>query len=186
MDIDQIILECSDRMAKTTEYLRRELRGIRTGRANTALLEYVKIDYYGSSTDLRELAALSVSDPQQLVIKPFDPGAKNDIVKAIEQADLGLNPQVDGQIIRVNVPSPSSDRRKQLTLQVRKLTEDSKVALRNERRDALKSIDTTKSEQKLADDDVSRRKEEVETEIKKYVVAIDEISSKKISEIEET
>lgn len=186
MDIDQIILECSDRMDKTTEYLRRELRGIRTGRANTALLEFVKVDYYGSSTDLRELAALNVADSQQLVIKPFDPGAKNDIVKAIELADLGLNPQVDGQIIRVNVPAPTSDRRKQLGTQVRKLAEDSKVALRNERRDAMKAIDATKSEQKLSDDDASRSKEEVESEIKKHVAAIDEISTKKISEIEET
>jgi ribosome recycling factor len=186
MDIDQIILECSDRMDKTTEYLRRELRGIRTGRANTALLEFIKVDYYGSSTDLRELAALNVADSQQLVIKPFDPGSKNDIIKAIELADLGLNPQVDGQIIRVNVPAPTSDRRKQLGTQVRKLAEDSKVALRNERRDAMKAIDATKSEQKLSDDDVSRSKEEVESEIKKHVAAIDEISTKKISEIEET
>ena len=186
MDIDQIILECSDRMDKTNEYLRRELRGIRTGRANTALLEFVKVDYYGSSTDLRELAAISVSDSQQLVIKPFDPGAKNDIIKAIELADLGLNPQVDGQIIRVNVPAPTSDRRKQLGTQVRKLAEDSKVALRNERRDAMKAIDATKAEQKLADDDVSRSKDEVESETKKHVVAIDEISTKKIAEIEET
>ena len=186
MDIDTIILECSERMEKTTEYLRKELRGIRTGRANTALLEYLKVDYYGSSTDLRELAGISVSDPQQLVIKPFDPSAKNDIAKAVEQADLGLNPQIDGQIIRVNVPAPTADRRKQLSTQVRKLAEDSKVALRNERRDAMKAIDATKAEEKLPDDDVARSKEEIESEIKKHVAVIDEISNKKINEIEET
>ena len=185
MDIDTIILECSERMEKTTEYLRKELRGIRTGRANTALLEYVKVEYYGASTDLRELASISVSDPQQLVIKPFDPTVKNEIVKAIEQTGLGLNPQTDGQIIRVNVPAPTADRRKQLSSQVRKLAEDSKVALRNERRDALKSIEATKAEQKLSDDDVSRRKDEVEAEIKIHVATIDEISTKKVKEIED-
>ena len=185
MDIDEIILECSDRMDKTVEYFRKELRGIRTGRANTALLEFIKVDYYGSNTDLRELAGLSIAEAQQIVIKPFDPSAKNDIIKAIESADLGLNPQADGQIIRVNVPAPTADRRKQLSGQVRKMGEDSKVALRNERRDAIKSIEATKTEQKLSDDDVARSKTEIDTETKKHVTTIEELSSKKISEVED-
>ena len=185
MDLDEILLECSDRMDKTVEYLRKELRGIRTGRANTALLEFIKVEYYGSNTDLRELAGLSVAESQQIVIKPFDPTSKNDIIKAIEGADLGLNPQADGQLIRVTVPTPTSDRRKQLAGQVRKLSEDSKVALRNERRDANKLIDTAKTDQKLSDDDVSRTKSEVDDETKKHVSLIDEISSKKVTEIED-
>jgi len=185
MDIDDIILESNDRMEKAVEYLKKELRGIRTGRANTALLEYVKVDYYGSSTDLRELAAVSVSESQQLMVKPFDPGAKNEIVKAIEKAELGLNPQVDGQIIRVTVPSPTSERRKQLATQVKKLGEDSKVAIRNSRRDALKSIDATKDEQKLSEDDVERSKEEIEKETKKHVGAIEETTAKKVTEVED-
>lgn len=185
MDLDEILLECSDRMDKTVDYLRKELRGIRTGRANTALLEFIKIEYYGSSTDLRELAGLSVAESQQIVIKPFDPTSKNDIIKAIEGAELGLNPQADGQLIRVTVPSPTADRRKQLAGQVRKMSEDSKVALRNERRDANKLIDTTKADQNLSDDDVSRRKSEVDDETKKHVSSIDAISAKKIAEIED-
>ena len=104
MEPDEILLECEERMDNTVEYLGRELRGIRTGRANTALLEYLKVDYYGSSTDLRELAAVSVSDATSLVVKPFDPGAKNEIVKAIETSDLGLNPQTDGGTIRTSLP----------------------------------------------------------------------------------
>jgi ribosome recycling factor len=185
MDIDDIILECGNRMDKTVGYLKKELRGIRTGRANTALLEFIKVDYYGSSTDLRELAALSVAEAQQIVIKPFDPTAKNEIVKAIETADLGLNPQTDGQLIRVNVPAPTADRRKQLAAQVRKMAEDSKVALRNERRDAIKSIDAAKTEHKLSDDEVTGAKTEIDTEIKKHESAIDELSSKKTAEIED-
>jgi ribosome recycling factor len=117
MDIDEILLETTDGMDKTLEYLQKELRGMRTGRANTALLEYVKVDYYGSHTDLRELAAISVAESQQLLVKPFDPASKNDIIKAIEAADLGLNPMAEGSAIRVSVPAPSSDRRRQLVTQ---------------------------------------------------------------------
>ena len=128
-------------MAKALEYLGRELRGIRTGRATTALIEYVKVDYYGASTDLRDLAAISVPEPTQLLVKPFDPSAKSGIAKAIESAELGLNPLVDGDTIRVAVPAPSADRRSQLAAQARKMGEESKVAIRNERRDALKQLD---------------------------------------------
>ena len=185
MDIDEILLECSDRMDKTVEYLQREFRGIRTGRANTALLEYVKVDYYGSSTDLRELAGISVAESQQLLIKPFDPASKNDIIKAIESADLGLNPQADGNAIRVSVPAPSSDRRRQLIGQVKKMGEDSKVACRNERRDSMKSIEQAGSEHKLSDDQVSGSKDDVDVETKKHTAQIEELIAKKITEIED-
>ena len=185
MDIDEILLECSDRMDKTVDYLHRELRGIRTGRANTALLEYVKVDYYGSNTDLRELAGISVAESQQLLIKPFDPASKNDIIKAIESAGLGLNPQAEGAAIRVSVPSPSADRRKQLVGQVKKMGEDAKVACRNERRDAIKGIEQTGSEQKLSDDDVNGSKEEVDTETKKHTARIEDLVTRKITDIED-
>ncbi|MCH2162115.1 MAG: ribosome recycling factor [Phycisphaerales bacterium] len=185
MDIDEILLECIDRMDKTIEYLRKELRGIRTGRANTALLEFVKVDYYGSSTDLRELAGISVSDSQQLLIKPFDPGAKSDIMKAIELADLGLNPQADGGVIRVNVPSPTSERRQQLVAQVKKIGEDQKVALRNERRDAIKSMEATKNDQKLPEDELARGKDEIEKATKEHVAMVEDMVGKKASEVEE-
>ena len=185
MDIDEIQLETSDGMDRAIEYLQKELRGMRTGRANTALLEYVKVEYYGSNTDLRELAAISVAESQQLLVKPFDPAAKNDIIKAIEAADLGLNPMAEGPAIRVTVPAPSADRRKQLVTQCKKLGEEAKVTCRNLRRDAIKGIETTGSEQKLSDDDVDRAKSEVESETKKHVTRIDEMISKKVSEVED-
>ena len=185
MDIDEILLECGETMDKSLEYLQKELRGIRTGRANTALLEYVKVEYYGSNTDLRELAAISVAESQQLLVKPFDPAAKNDIIKAIEAADLGLNPMAEGPAIRVTVPAPSADRRKQLVAQCKKMGEEAKVTCRNLRRDAIKGIETTGSEQKLSDDDVDRAKSEVENETKKHVTRIDEMISKKVSEVED-
>ena len=124
MPLKNIIQETRQRMDRSLEHFDRELRGIRTGRATTALIEYVKVDYYGSPTELRELAAISVVDPTQLLVKPFDPSAKAGIVKAIETADLGLNPMTDGEVIRIAVPAPSGERRKQLTeLVVRAVTE---------------------------------------------------------------
>ena len=128
MDVNGILRDCQHKMDKSLEYFRNELRGIRTGRATTALIDFVKVDYYGSATELRELAAISVTDPTSLVVKPFDPGSVAGIVKALESADLGLNPQADGPAIRISVPPPSVERRKQLVTQVRKMTEDARVA----------------------------------------------------------
>lgn len=183
MDIDEILLECEERMDNTVDYLGRELRGIRTGRASTALLEYIKVDYYGSPTDLRELAAVSVADATSLMVKPFDPGAKNEIVKAIETSDLGLNPQTDGGTIRISIPAPTADRRKQLVAQVKKLGEDAKVALRNERRDANKRMDQAQEEQKLADDLIKGCKTDVDDLTKKHSTTIEDLTSKKATEI---
>lgn len=186
-DLDTVELECLERMEKSFDYLQRELRGLRTGRATTALLEYVKVDYYGSSTDLRELAAISVAEATQLVVKPFDPGSKHEIVKAIEKAGLGLNPQVEGNAIRINVPSPSAERRKQLATQVRKLAEDAKVAIRNERRDANKHVDRLGADKSagVSEDDAKRAKTRIDEMTKSSTDRVDEMASKKIAEIEE-
>ena len=185
MDVDEILLECEERMEKTLEHLGSELKGIRTGRANTALIEYLKVDYYGASTDLRELAAVSVAEATTLVVKPFDPGAKNEIIKAIESSDLGLNPQSDGGTIRISVPSPTAERRKQLVAQVKKLGENAKVAIRNERRDANKNLDAAQSEHKLGDDEIKGAKESVDDSTKAGNAKIDEMGAKKAREVEE-
>ncbi len=186
-DLDSVELECLDRMEKSTDYLHRELRGLRTGRASTALLEYVKVDYYGSSTDLRELAAISVAEATQLMVKPFDPGSKHEIVKAIEKAGLGLNPQVEGNAIRINVPAPSAERRRQLATQVRKLAEEAKVAIRNERRDANKHIDRLAADKSagVSEDDAKRAKTRIDELTKTSTERVDEMSTKKVAEIEE-
>ncbi|MDG2030786.1 MAG: ribosome recycling factor [Phycisphaerales bacterium] len=185
MEPDEILLECEERMDGTTEYLGRELRGIRTGRANTALLEYLKVDYYGSPTDLRELAAVSVAEATVLMVKPFDPGAKNEIIKAIESADLGLNPQADGNTVRISIPSPTSQRRQQLIAQVKKLGEESKVAVRNERRDANKSLDQAQTDLKLGDDEIKGSKSDVDDLTKSHTAKIDEMIGSKVTEIED-
>ncbi len=187
MDLDTILKECDSRMDKSVEYLGRELRGIRTGRATTALLEYVKVDYYGSHTDLRELAAISVPEPTQLLIKPFDPGAKQLIIKAIEIAALGLNPQSEGNQIRVVVPTPSVERRKQLAGQVKKIGEEAKVAVRNERRDANKHIEqlATAKKDPIPEDAAKSAKDQIDAMTKRHTEKIEQASAKKVKEIED-
>ncbi len=187
MDIDTILLETEERMGKSIDYLQRELRGVRTGRASTALLEYIKVEYYGSHVDLREIAGISVPEPTQLLIKPFDPGAKTEIIKAIERSGLGLNPQAEGSQIRVNIPSPSADRRKQLVVQVRKMAEESRVSVRNERRDANKALDVLEADpkSKVSEDQVEKAKEYIDEITKTTSTKIDELTAKKVADIEE-
>jgi len=187
MTVSEIQKEARERMDKSVDHLRNELRGIRTGRASTGLIEYVKVDYYGSPTDLRDLAALSTPEPTQILVKPFDPGAKNAIIKAIEGADLGLNPQAEGDAVRISVPSPSTERRKQLVGQVRKLAEDAKVAIRNERRDANKAIDqlVKDKENQISEDQGKDAKDDIDALTKKHTDTIDEITASKVKEVED-
>jgi ribosome recycling factor len=187
MNADQISRDCKAKMDKSVEHYDKELRGVRTGRATTALIDYVKVDYYGSATDLKALAAISVPEPNQLLVKPFDPGSKSDIIKAIEKADLGLNPMSEGTAIRISVPAPSAERRQQLVGQVKKMAEDTKVAIRNERRDAIKHIDTLIKDKNahLSEDEGKRRKDEIEAMTKKHIENVDQMCAKKSTEIQE-
>jgi len=187
MDIDTVLLETEDRMNTGVEYFQRELRGVRTGRATPALVEYVKVDYYGSSTDLRELAAINTADATTLLVKPFDPSSKAEIIKAIESAGIGVRAQAEGSAIRVLVPAPSADRRKQLGVQVKKMSEESKVVVRNERRDANKAIDALLADKKagVTEDQAESAKESVDELTKKFTAKIEELAEKKIAEIEE-
>ncbi|MHC4128100.1 MAG: ribosome recycling factor [Planctomycetota bacterium] len=187
MEVDQILGECRQRMAKSLEYFQRELRGIRTGRATTALIDYIKVDYYGSSTELRELAAISVPEPTLLLVKPFDPTCAGEIIKCLETADLGLNPQSQGNAIRVAVPPPSAERRKQLMGQVRKMAEDTRVAVRNERRDANRHIDQLVKDKTshVSEDNAKDAKDDVEKLTKQNIEKVDETCNKKVAEIEE-
>jgi ribosome recycling factor len=186
--LEPVLRGCRDRMKKSVEYYDREMRGIRTGRATTALVDYVKVNYYGNPTDLRELASVSVPEPTQLLIKPFDPGARQEIVRAIETADLGLNPQVDGNQIRINVPAPSAERRKQLVAQVRKMAEDARVAIRNERRDANKEIDRVVKDKSagVSEDQTKDAKARIDECTKEHIALVDTHCEKKAKEIEET
>ncbi|MCW5777170.1 MAG: ribosome recycling factor [Phycisphaeraceae bacterium] len=186
-DPDTILLETEDAMLKAVDYLKKELRGIRTGRATTALVDYLKVDYYGSSTDLKALAAISIPEPTQILIKPFDPGSLGEIKKAIESSGLGMNPIVEAKQIRLNVPALTTDRRQQLAGQAKKMGEEQKVALRNARRDANKHADgLAKQEGKhYPEDEVETLKTEIQEMLKKYEGLIDVAVEEKTREIME-
>ena len=187
MDPDSILLDAEATMDKSIDYLKSELRGIRTGRASTALVEYVKVDYYGSSTDLKALAAISVPEATQILIQPFDPASAGEIKKAIEKADLGVSPVLDGKVIRVSIPPLSGDRRKQLAAQAKKIGEETKVAARNARRDANKHADQLEKDktQNISEDEIKTLKDEIQDLLKSKEGVIDQMVEKKTKEITE-
>ena len=182
-DPDTILLETEEHMEKAVEYLKHELRGIRTGRASPAMIEFVKVDYYGASSDLKSLAIISVPEPTQLLVKPFDAGSVGDIKKAIESAGLGLNPMSEGKQLRISVPPLSGDRRQQLVTKCKKLAEEAKVVIRNARRDGNKHTDALKAAGHIAEDEIETLKEEVQSLLKKYEAEVDKIVEGKSKEI---
>ncbi len=186
-DPDTILLETEDAMTKALEYLKKELRGMRTGRASIAMVEYVKVDYYGSTQDLKSLAAISVPEASQLLIKPFDVGSVNEIKRAIESSGLGMNPMVEGKQIRLNIPMLTGDRRKQLVVHCKKLGEECKVSLRNVRRDGNKHADVLAKDPSahVPEDEIETLKEEIQTLLKKYETDADLSVATKSKEIEE-
>lgn len=185
-DPDTILLETEEHMEKALEYLKHELRGIRTGRASPAMIDSVKVEYYGSQSDLKSLASISVPEPTQLLVKPFDASAISEIKRAIEAAGLGLNPMSEGKQLRINVPPLSGDRRQQLTAKVKKMGEEQKIAIRNARRDGNKHADALESGGKIPEDEIETLKTEIQDLLKKYEGEVDklvEAKSKEISQV---
>lgn len=185
MDVDEILLDCEDKMQKAVDYLTGELKGIRTGRASPALVEFIKVEYYGSATDLRQIAQVSVPEPTQLLIKPYDASAIQDIAKALQASGLGLNPNVEGKAIRLNLPPLSGERRQQLAGSVKSMAEQAKVAIRNVRRDANKHIDQAEKDKAsgVTEDQAKDAKDEVQNLIKKYEGQVDHAAEAKRKEI---
>lgn len=185
MDIDTILLEAEEAMQKAVDYIKNEMKGLRTGRASPALIEFVKVDYYGAMTELRQLALISVPEATQLLVKPYDAGSVQAINKAIQDAGLGLNPQVDGKQLRINLPPLSGDRRQQLVNEAKKYGEDAKVTIRNARRDANKHLDQLGKDktQHLSEDEIKTGKEEVQDLTKKYESSVDNAIDAKSKEI---
>jgi len=187
MPADEIEFECEELMEKAVDFLRQELRTIRTGRASPGLVDHLKVtvESYGSTMTLRELASITVPEPTQLLIKPYDPGTLKDVERAIQSSDLGITPMSDGKIIRLPVPPLSGERRQQLLGQVRKLGEKQKVAIRNVRRDSNKRIDTEEKEKKISEDDAERAKESIQKLTTKYEAQVDGLVDGKAKEIEQ-
>jgi ribosome recycling factor len=185
MSIEEIALEAEDRMEKSVALLLDQLRGVRTGRANTGLVDSIRVDYYGSSTPLKQMANLSTPEPQQILIRPFDPSVIGDIVRAIQVSDLGLTPHSDGKVVRLNVPPLSVEQRKKLSGRVKDLAEEARVAIRNIRRDANKQAELEQADKILTEDDLETCKEEIQSLTKKFEARVNELAEKKAAEIME-
>jgi ribosome recycling factor len=185
MAIDDILLEVEEKMEGAVEYLRKEFRGIRTGRASAGLVDHIKVEYYGSPTDLRQLASISTPDAALIIIKPFDPSGIKDIERAIQAANIGITPNSDGKVIRLAVPSLSTERRNQIAGQLKKMAEASRVSIRNARRDANKHIELQQKENALSEDDANGGKESVNDLTKQYEAKVDEVLNSKTIEIQE-
>ena len=186
MPTRKIVDEHSKNMDKTVEFLRNELKSIRTGRAAPGLIEHLIVDYYGTPTPLKSLAAIAAPEPASLVIKPFDVGCLKDIEKAIKASELSLAPIMDGKMIRLNLPPLSEERRKQIVQQVKQMGEKTKVGVRNVRRDAIKQLDDAEKAKMIGEDARDKAKEEIEKLTKKHVDAIDEVVKHKSDEIMST
>ncbi|EMI22837.1 Ribosome recycling factor [Rhodopirellula maiorica SM1] len=183
MSTDDVLLDAEERMEKAISVLSHNLAGIRTGRANPGLVDSLKVEVYGSATPLKQLASIGTPEPQQIVIRPYDAGTIKEIEKAIVAGDLGLNPQNDGRIIRLNVPPLSTEVRKKMVSRIKELSEESKVAIRNIRRDANKAIDNAEKAKEISEDDRDRMKEDVQELTKKYEAQAAELAKNRESEV---
>jgi len=183
MPIDDILLDAEERMEKAVEVLQDSVRGIRTGTASAGLVESVRVDYYGSPTPLKQLAQIAIPDPQLIVIKPYDPGCLGDIDKAIQTSEIGINPQNDGKVIRLAVPSLSEERRQQLVGRVKTLAEEARVAIRNIRRDANRHLDREQKDSIITEDDCRRTKDDVQKLTAEYEGKVSDVLDKKTEDI---
>ena len=187
MDLDEALMSAEEAMEKAVTYLKSELRGVRTGRASTGLVEFIKVDYYGSPTDLREIAMISLAEATQILVKPYEASGIQEIIKAIHASGLGLNPMSEGKQIRISIPGLSGDRRKQLVASIRQMSEQAKVTIRNARRDGNKHIDQAGKDKTLhlSEDQVKETKEKVQDLVKNYEKKADDLLEAKTKEIQE-
>jgi ribosome recycling factor len=185
MTSDEILFDAEERMDKAVSIFREELRGLRTGRATPALVDSLRVEYYGSPTPLKQLAQISTPDPQQIVIKPFDPSSLKDIEKAIRSSDLGMAPNNDGKIIRLQVPTMSGEQRQKMVTRIKKSAEDARVSCRNIRRDGNKHFDQAEKDKEMTEDDRDRGKEQIQELLKGFEEKITELADKKAKEIME-
>src|SRR5882762_255159 len=169
-----LISHAEEQMQKTLSRMKSDVGTLRTGRASTALLENVRVEYYGTLTPLNQLANISAPEARTLEIKPWDKGAVGEIEKAIQKSDLGLTPNNDGSVIRLQVPSLTEDRRKELIKVVRKMAEEFRVALRNERRDAVERLKKAEKAKEISEDDRVSGEHEIQKMTDLYIKRIDE------------
>ncbi len=183
MDQDEILLDAEERMEKAVAMLQGQMQGLRTGRATAGLVDSIRVDYYGSPTPLKQIANISIPEPQQILIRPFDASSLSNIAKAIQSSDTGLSPNSDGRVIRLNVPALSTERRRQLTSRVKELAEEARISIRNVRRDANKHADQGQKDKNLTEDECDETKEQVQDLTKKFEGKVNDMAAAKEKEV---
>lgn len=183
--INETIEYHEDRMKSTTHVFEEDLHGIRGNRASISLVDRLMVDYYGQQTELRKLANISTPEPMTITIRPYDPGAVQFIESAINKANIGVNPNTDSGVIRLNMPPLTRERRQDLVKLLNKRAEDARVAIRNIRRDAIKDVEELEKEGEISEDDAKRGTDKVEDLTKKYVEQVNDLTKHKEKDIME-
>jgi len=183
MNADEILFDAEERMDKAISVLKSSLSGIRTGRANPGLVDSLRVDVYGSTAPIKQLASIGVPEPTQIVIRPFDPGTLKDIEKAIIASDLGFNPQNDGRLIRINIPALSTETRRKMVGRVKELAEEARISIRNIRRDGNKAADQAEKAKAMSEDDRDQTKESIQDLTKSYEDKINDLAKAKEIEV---
>jgi ribosome recycling factor len=181
----ELLTESEQHMEKSVDVLRRELSNIRTGRANPAIIEHLSVDYYGAPTPLLQLASISAPDSRQLIVQPYDRTAIGNIERAIRQSDLGFNPTNEGTLIRISIPVLTEERRRDLVKLVHKRTEESKVAIRNVRRDSMDTLRKMRKNKEISEDEEDVAEEELQKLTDRFIREADGIGNAKEREMME-
>jgi ribosome recycling factor len=180
---DEVLSDLNKEMEQTLAKFRRELARTRTGRASTALLDGIMVDYYGTKTPLNQLAGITVPEPRLLLLQPYDKGALHEIERSIQQSDLGLNPINDGKVIRIPIPELTAERRRDLVKHLHKVTEEYRVSVRNHRRDAIDMLKALEKDKEITEDDLHRTQEKVQQVTNEYIERVDKVLKAKEEEI---
>lgn len=181
----KIVQDASAGMEKALHHLQDTLKGVRTGRASTALVDHIRVDYYGSPTPVNQLAAVSVPEPRLIVIKPFDASVLSELSKAILKSDLGITPQTDGKLLRLQLPALSGEQRQKYAAKVKEMCEEARVAMRNVRRDQNKHADGEEKGGKLTEDEHKKTLERIQEVLKEFEKKLDLVQAAKTKEITE-
>lgn len=185
MNYKEIVKETTQRMDKALKHLQDLLRSVRTSQASPALVENIRVDYYGTPTPIAQLGSISIPEPRQLMIKPFDGSILMEISKSIQKSDLGINPQSDGKVLRLTLPQLSGEQRKKYAAKVKEMCEEGRVALRNTRRDLNKMADQAKKDGDMTEDENKKLHEEIQKLLKDFESKVDSVLEKKTKEVTE-
>jgi ribosome recycling factor len=185
MSAEEITFDMDERMLKAVTILKGNLAGIRTGRANPGLVDSLKVELYGSPTPIKQVASIGVPEPNQIVVRPYDPSTLADIERALVASDLGFNPQNDGRLIRIIIPPLSTDVRRKMVTRIKELAEEARVAIRNVRRDGNKAADLQQKDKQLSEDERDTVKDDIQEMTKKYEQQVNDAAKSREQEVME-